>query len=189
MVSRLRPQRAGAALTTAALLLCACGGPRPPSPPAAAPSGAPPPAPRAGVPSIDGPVASPVAQPSAADYDVGEIKTAVEYLQEPQFAAADVARGELLSLACAACHTFGAGQQKIIGPNLHGVFGRPAAAVADFDYSPALRASRLVWTPRALEAWLADPARFVAGTTMTFSGYRSAADRRDLIAYLLRATQ
>ena len=49
--------------------------------------------------------------------------------------------------------------------------------------------SGLVWTPRSLEAWLADPAGFVAGTTMAFTGYRSAEDRRDLIAYLLRATQ
>jgi cytochrome c len=69
------------------------------------------------------------------------------------------------------------------------VFGRPAASIAGFDYSPALRASGLVWTPRSLEAWLANPAGFVAGTTMAFTGYRSADDRRDLIAYLLRATQ
>jgi cytochrome c2 len=41
----------------------------------------------------------------------------------------------------------------------------------------------------SLEAWLADPAGFVAGTTMPFSGYRSADDRRDLIAYLLQATE
>ena len=126
--------------------------------------------------------------PSALSFDVGEIKSASEYLRDPQFANADLRRGEILSLACAACHSFAAGQGTIIGPNLHGVFGRRAAAVVDFDYSPALRASALVWTPRALEAWLADPASFVAGTKMTFTGYRSAEDRRDLIAYLLRAT-
>ena len=76
----------------------------------------------------------------------------------------------------------------LVGPNLHGMFGRRAAALEGFDYSPGLRASGLVWTPRALEAWLQDPAGFVAGTKMTFTGYRSAEDRRDLIAYLLRAT-
>ena len=95
----------------------------------------------------------------------------------------------MLSLACAACHSFGAGEQTIVGPNLHGVFGRAAGAVEGFDYSPALKLSGLVWTPRALDAWLADPGSFVAGTKMTFTGYRSADDRRDLIAYLLRATQ
>jgi cytochrome c len=77
----------------------------------------------------------------------------------------------------------------LIGPNLHGVFGRRAAAVAGFAYSPALAQSGLVWTPASLDAWLANPAGFVTGTTMTFTGYRSAEDRRDLIAYLLRATE
>ena len=50
---------------------------------------------------------------------------------------------------------------------------------------PALRAA--IWFGRRGRSRrrLADPARFVAGTTMTFTGYRSPADRRDLIAYLL----
>jgi cytochrome c len=134
------------------------------------------------------PTAGVPAPARAAGFDPGPVKTAADYLLEPEFAAADAARGELLGLACAACHKFGAGEGTLIGPNLHGVFGRPAAAVEGFDYSPALAQSGLVWTPVSLAAWLADPADFVAGTTMAFTGYRSAADRRDLIAYLLRAT-
>jgi cytochrome c len=110
-------------------------------------------------------------------------------LAEADLAAADIARGELLGLACAACHKFRADEGTLIGPNLHGVFGRQAASVEGFAYSAALRESGLVWTPRSLEAWLANPAGFVEGTTMAFSGYRSAEDRRDLIAYLLRVTQ
>lgn len=139
--------------------------------------------------SADSAPASAAETPRAAAFDVGEVKSAAAYLREPEFAAADFKRGQLLSLACAACHSFGAGEKTIVGPNLHSVFGRPAGAVEGFDYSPALRSSGLVWTPRALDAWLADPASFVAGTKMTFTGYRSAADRRDLIAYLLEATQ
>jgi len=125
----------------------------------------------------------------AAEFDPGPIKTAAEYLLEPEVAAADAARGEILGLACAACHRFRADEGTLIGPNLHGVFGRPAASVEGFAYSPALKASGLVWTPRSLEAWLANPQGFVVGTTMAFTGYRSVEDRRDLIAYLLRATQ
>lgn len=131
---------------------------------------------------------APAAPRAAAGFDPGPVKTAAEYLLEPEFAAADAARGELLALACAACHKFGAGEGTLIGPNLHGVFGRPAAMVEGFPYSPALAQSGLVWTPGSLAAWLANPADFVGGTTMAFTGYRSAADRRDLIAYLLRVT-
>ena len=132
---------------------------------------------------------APSATVRAAGFDPGPVKSAAEYLLEPEYANADFARGELLGLACAACHRFKPGEGTLIGPNLHGVFGRAAASVEGFDYSPALEQSGLVWTPVALSAWLADPAGFVAGTTMPFTGYRSAADRRDLIAYLLRATE
>jgi cytochrome c len=126
--------------------------------------------------------------PETASFDVGEIKSASEYLQESRFAGADLARGESLGLACAACHTLREGEKHNIGPNLHGVFGRKAGTAPGFDYSDALVQSGLVWTPRALEAWLAEPASFVPGTTMAFAGYRSETDRRDLLAYLLVVT-
>lgn len=135
------------------------------------------------------PVAVPSAAPQAVEFDSGPVRTAAEYLADPKFAGADVSRGQLLSFACAACHTFGAAGGTLIGPNLHGVFGRRAASVAGFDYSPALASSGLVWTPVSLEAWLNEPASFVAGTKMAFTGYRSPDDRRDLIVYLLHATQ
>ena len=125
----------------------------------------------------------------AAEFDPGPVKSAAEYALEPELAGADVARGELLGLACAACHRFRAEEGTLIGPHLQGVFGRKAASLEGFNYSAALRESGLVWTPRSLEAWLANPAGFVEGTTMPFTGYRSAEDRRDLIAYLLRVTQ
>jgi cytochrome c len=125
----------------------------------------------------------------ATGFDPGPGRTPADYLNEPELAAADVARGELLGLACAACHKFRAEEGTLIGPNLHGVFGRRAGSIEGFAYSPALAQSGLVWTPRAVAAWLENPAGFVEGTTMAFTGYRSAADRRDLIAYLLRAPQ
>jgi cytochrome c len=133
--------------------------------------------------------ATPTPAVRAAEVDAGPIKTAAEYLRDPELADADAERGELLGLACAACHRFRAEEGTLIGPHLQGVFGRPAASVEGFAYSEALRRSGLVWTPRSLEAWLANPAGFVEGTTMAFTGYRSAEDRRDLIAYLLHATQ
>jgi cytochrome c len=183
VVTTRRSQRLPGALALAAVLLAACDGAAPPQ------TGSRPESAASESTEVAPPGAAAADPRPARVFDAGEIKTAAQYLLEPELAGADPKRGQLLSLACAACHTFGAGENAIIGPNLHGVFGRPAAAVADFNYSQALRASQLVWTPRALEAWLADPANFVPGTTMTFTGYRSPADRRDLIAYLLSATQ
>lgn len=125
---------------------------------------------------------------SAANFDGGPILSAEAYLEDPEYASADLERGELLSLACVACHTLEAGQDHGIGPNLSGIFGEAAAQRTGFDYSPALVDVGVVWTPRALDAWLAAPASFVPGTSMVFAGYSARADRRDLIAYLLHVT-
>jgi len=128
------------------------------------------------------------ALPLSAEFSADQASIVAEYLREPRFAVADLERGELLSLACQACHTLSLGQQHNLGPNLYGVFGRRAAALMGFEYSDALRASGIVWTPQALEAWLAEPATFVVGNNMAFAGFRSATDRRDLLAFLIRAT-
>lgn len=99
-----------------------------------------------------------------------------------------LARGVLLSYACQACHTLGADGGHQIGPNLFGVFGREAGTAPGFVYSEALRTSGIVWSPAELDGWLADPAGFLPGTTMAFTGYQSADDRDALIDYLVAAT-
>lgn len=143
-------------------------------------------APPAGPPADAGAAAGPAV--TADGFDAGPVEPARAYLEQPAFASADLERGELLSLACIACHTLRPGEDHLIGPNLGLLFGSPAAAKPGFEYSEALRASGLIWTPRALDAWLAAPATFVPGTSMVFAGYSAADERRDLIAYLLRAT-
>ena len=117
-----------------------------------------------------------------------ELKTPAAYLREPGFAGADRARGELLSLACQACHTLGEGENVLLGPNLFGIFGRASAATESFDYSPVLSAAQIVWTPAILDVWVTDPEEFLPGNDMVFAGYSSATDRRDLIAFLLHKT-
>lgn len=76
----------------------------------------------------------------------------------------------------------------MIGPALFGIFGRRVGELAGFDYSPVMRNANFVWTPRALDAWLAQPGRFLPGNRMTFAGVFGQQDRDDLIAYLLEAT-
>jgi len=111
-----------------------------------------------------------------------------EATEEPDNRAVDLERGELLSFACQACHTLGPGEADHIGPNLFSVFGRAAGAAPGFEYSDALARSGLTWTVDALDAWLAGPDEFLVGNIMVFAGYDEAADRRDLIAYLVVAT-
>lgn len=103
-------------------------------------------------------------------------------------AAAAQRRGELLSLACQACHALTAEGGPDIGPSLSGVFGRRSASLDDFAYSEALRATDFLWTAERLDAWLRAPLEFLPGTTMVFAGYDDAADRRLLIDWLQQAT-
>jgi cytochrome c len=96
-------------------------------------------------------------------------------------AAADAAQGKLLyESRCGACHSI---DDNRAGPAHKGVYGRKAGLAKGFDYSPALKASKVVWTEKTLDRWLADPERLVPGQKMGFS-VPEAQDRADLVAYL-----
>jgi len=93
----------------------------------------------------------------------------------------DPVRGHALYQSrCTACHSL---NQSRIGPAQRGVFDRLAGSVPGFDYSPALKRSRVRWTAANLDRWLANPEALVPGQRM---GYQVAdpVDRRDLIAFL-----
>jgi cytochrome c len=74
------------------------------------------------------------------------------------------------------------------GPNLHGVFGRPAAQVDKFKYSDVLKTSGIVWDASHLDEWLAKPQTYLPGTKMSFAGLKDPKDRADLIAWLMVET-
>lgn len=102
----------------------------------------------------------------------------------PTHAASDVARGAKIFGACAACHSLRPDEQ-LTGPSLAGVFGRRAGTVKGFGrYSEALRKADVVWEERTLDAWIADPQKFLPGNLMTFPGIRDGGQRADLIAFL-----
>lgn len=90
---------------------------------------------------------------------------------------------ELFAERCAACHAL---DKAKIGPPLGEVFDRPAGSAPHFDYSPALRDSRIIWSANNLNRWLADPQAFVSGAKMPVRVLDPTA-RRDLIAYLRKA--
>lgn len=71
---------------------------------------------------------------------------------------------------CAHCHEIGPGARATTGPPLTGVIGRRAASLPDYPYSEALRASGLVWDPKTLARFIADPQAVAPGARMIFAG-------------------
>lgn len=126
--------------------------------------------------------------PTAATLGEQNVLTAVEYLETEPYASADRSKGERLAALCKACHSLQKGGPNMIGPALHGFIGTDVGARGGFEYSAVMRNADFVWTPEALDAWLAQPGRFLPGNRMTFAGVPDAQDRVDLIAYLLEAT-
>lgn len=81
---------------------------------------------------------------------------------------------------CAACHASSAGA---IGPNLTGVVGRKAGA-GKYNYSKAMKASKLVWTKSNLDKFLAAPTKTMPGTKMVV-GVADAKQRAAIIEHLV----
>jgi len=96
-------------------------------------------------------------------------------------------QGEQAFATCRACHSLQAGAKSVMGPNLHGLFGRKAGSVAGFNYSPALKASNLVWDAKTLDQFLAAPSKKVPGTRMVIN-VTDPAKRAALIKYLKAET-
>ncbi len=93
-------------------------------------------------------------------------------------------RGEaMFKRNCAICHSLDPGKNKV-GPSLAGVVGRRAGSVPDFSYSPANKASGIVWTKEKLDEYLTNPQKMVPGTLMLFPGLKNPDDRQAVIAYL-----
>ncbi len=95
--------------------------------------------------------------------------------------------GEQAFGTCRACHTLNKGGKSGMGPNLNGLFGRKAGSVAGFAYSPALKASGIVWNAQTLDQFLAAPSKRVPGTRMVIS-VADPKRRAALIGYLKTET-
>lgn len=98
-----------------------------------------------------------------------------------------LSRGAQAYQKCYSCHALEPGRNDLDGPTLHAIVGRPVAAEAGFDYSPAMRRfaqEHPRWTPELLDKLIADAEALVPGTSMTFHGISDSAERRDLIVYL-----
>lgn len=99
-------------------------------------------------------------------------------------ASATAAQGEAVFAKCMACHTVEQGGANGVGPNLYGVMGAAKAAKSGFGYSSALSGMGGEWTWENMDAWLASPRGYAAGTTMSFAGLSSPEDRAAVMIYL-----
>lgn len=84
---------------------------------------------------------------------------------------------------CYGCHTLSP-ENDGIGPDLSNVFGRRVAARAGYAYSEGMRRFGGDWTPERLDAFIADPAQTVPGTSMESEGVTDPAKRKEIIQFL-----
>ena len=101
------------------------------------------------------------------------------------WAQADPAAGQnVFTQKCGSCHSVEADlSHGLLGPNLIGVVGRTAGTVAGWDFSTALKESKLVWTEENLHKWLTDSTALVPGAKMDLK-VPGRIEREDVIAYL-----
>lgn len=116
-----------------------------------------------------------------------EAAGAVEKKAEPilhLIASADVARGEKLSKACAACHSFDNGGPNKVGPNLWGIIGAKKAHLGNFEYSSAMASKGGNWGYLEMNQYLWKPKKYVPGTKMNYNGIKDPEDRAAMVAWL-----
>jgi cytochrome c2 len=102
--------------------------------------------------------------------------------------AADTAAGQTQFNKCRICHSLDAGKN-MVGPSLHGLFGRKAGSADDFTYSEAMKSSGIVWDDGTLTKYVRDPKEVVPGGKMAFPGIKDDQQIADLLAYLHQAAQ
>jgi cytochrome c len=115
--------------------------------------------------------------------------SAQEVLTMEQLKAADYMKGkQTFQGRCSACHTLADDSGDIAGPNLWQVFARNAGTKPGFTYSDALVKAGFQWSPDRLDAWLADPGGYLPGNIMGIPEAVPAADRANLISFMLIET-
>jgi cytochrome c len=106
-------------------------------------------------------------------------------LLAPAAALADPVKGRsVFASQCSSCHSDARNGPVILGPPLYGVVGRKAGSIAGFDYSTAMKAAGLTWTPDHLRAYLPGPRAYLPGVRMTYPGLKNPMQLEDLISYL-----
>lgn len=118
---------------------------------------------------------------------IGVVVLLVGFTNIAYAADGDPAKGEQSFRICGACHSIGPGATTKIGPELNGVVGRKWGSIADYSYSADLSAGKdqgKVWDEATLDDYLTNPKHLAPHGKMSFTGFKSANQRADVIAYL-----
>ena len=102
--------------------------------------------------------------------------------------AADEAPQQAFNNSCRTCHSVKEGDNRL-GPNLHGIVGRKAGSLPDYNYSPSMKDAGFVWDQDKLAHFLARPEEVVSGNKMQPYGGISKEEATGVIAYLQSAAQ
>ena len=95
--------------------------------------------------------------------------------------AANISQGEKLYVRCSGCHSL---NYHRTGPKHCGVFGKLAGSDSNFSFTDEMEGSGITWNANTLDDFLANPSKTIPGTSMGFSGIKSAKERKQLIAFL-----
>ena len=87
---------------------------------------------------------------------------------------------ELFKKRCGGCHSLDNNKE---GPRLRGVYGRVAGTVDSFQYSDALKKSKITWIDGTLDKWLTDTEKLVPDNDMSFR-VENPEERREIILFL-----
>src|SRR5260221_9228018 len=114
--------------------------------------------------------------------------TVLLFLMPGQSDAADAAAGQTQFNKCKICHSLEAGKN-MVGPDLHGIFGRKAGTSSGFTYSDSMKSAGIVWDDDTLTKYVRDPKAVVPGGKMAFPGIKDDQQIADLLTYLHQAAQ
>ena len=103
----------------------------------------------------------------------------------PTFAQA-TPKGEEIYARCLGCHSL---DRHRTGPKHCGLLGRKAGSVKGFEFSDAMKKSKIIWTRKTLDWFLESPLKRIPGTKMGYAGIKKKEERQALIEYLVGANK